>query len=178
MERFYSGIGSAKVYGTAALVQGPRILVIGGIGVLCMEVLAKLAVPLDTAAQTLEIRKQVAANQMPPSSARYHVMVSGDWLSKIAKTYYGDMYKWPVIYEAMFVLPTKIKFASEETPTALRAAFAELVIALGPDRQEPVFLAEVLWSALHGLVVLAQSERIPATGAEVRLNVLVQKFSR
>lgn len=92
----------------------------------------------------------------------------------------------PVIYEAMFVLPTKIKFASEETPTALRAAFAELVAALepdlgpnlGPDRQEPEFLAEVLWSALHGMVVLAQSERIPATGAEVRLNVLVQKFSR
>jgi hypothetical protein len=64
------------------------------------------------------------------------------------------------------------------TPTALRAAFAELVIALGPDRQEPEFLAEVLWSALHGMVVLVQSERIPATGAEVRLNVLVQKFSR
>jgi len=84
----------------------------------------------------------------------------------------------PVIYEAMFVLPTKIKFASEETPTALRAAFAELVIALGPDRQKPEFLAEVLWSALHGMVVLVQSERIPATGAEVRLNVLVQKFSR
>ena len=75
-------------------------------------------------------------------------------------------------------LPTKIKFASEETPTALRAAFAELVIALGPDRQNPEFLAEVLWSALHGMVVLVQSERIPATGAEVRLNVLVQKFSR
>jgi hypothetical protein len=79
--------------------------------------------------------------------------------------------------EAMFVLPTKIKFASEETPTALRAAFAELVTALGPDRQESVFLAEVLWSALHGLVVLMQSERIPASGAEVRLNILVQKFS-
>src|SRR5271155_4199977 len=28
----------------------------------------------------------------------------------------------PVIYEAMFVLPIQIKFASEETPTALRAA--------------------------------------------------------
>jgi hypothetical protein len=30
---------------------------------------------------------------------------------------------------------------------------------------------------LHGMVVLVQSERIPAKGAEVRLNVLVQKFS-
>jgi hypothetical protein len=78
----------------------------------------------------------------------------------------------------MFVLPTKIKFASEETPPALRAAFGELVAALGPDRQEPVCLAEVLWSALHGTVVLMQSVRIPATGTEVRLNILVQTFSR
>ena len=83
----------------------------------------------------------------------------------------------PVIYEAMFVLPTNIKFASEETPPALRAAFDAFVTALGPDRQLAVFLAEVLWSALHGMVVLMQSERIPATGAEVRLNILVQKFS-
>jgi len=83
----------------------------------------------------------------------------------------------PVVYEAIFVLPTNIKFASEETPPSLRAAFAALVTALGPDRQGSEFLAEVLWSALHGLVVLAQSGRIPATGAKARLNVIVQKFS-
>lgn len=83
----------------------------------------------------------------------------------------------PVIYEAMFVLPTNIKFASEETSPPLRAAFAALVTALGTDRQEPVFLAEVLWGALHGMVVLTQSGRIPAAGANVRLDILVQKFS-
>jgi hypothetical protein len=38
-------------------------------------------------------------------------------------------------------------------------------------------LAEVLWSALHGLAILMQSERIPAVGAEGRLDILVQKFS-
>jgi hypothetical protein len=76
----------------------------------------------------------------------------------------------------MFVLPTKIKFASEETPPALRAAFAAFVNAFGPDRRDSVFLAEVLWSALHGMVVLEQSGRIPAIGAENRLIILVQKF--
>jgi len=30
---------------------------------------------------------------------RIHVVKQGDWLSKIAITYYGDMNKWPVIYE-------------------------------------------------------------------------------
>ncbi len=83
----------------------------------------------------------------------------------------------PVVYEAMFVLPTTIKFASEETPPVLRAAFAELVAALGPDRQMPEVLAEVLWSALHGMVVLARSKRIPATADEARLDILVQRFS-
>jgi AcrR family transcriptional regulator len=83
----------------------------------------------------------------------------------------------PVIYEAMFVLPTGLKFASEETPPALRAAFTELVAALGADREMPAIRAEVLWSALHGMAVLAQSERIPAKGAAFRLDVLVQTFS-
>jgi hypothetical protein len=78
LEHFYNGIGSAKVYGTAALVQGPRILLVDGIGVLCMEIVAKLAVPLETAGQTLEIRKQVAANPMPPAGARYHMVALGD----------------------------------------------------------------------------------------------------
>src|SRR6202453_3433559 len=101
-----------------------------------------------------------------------------DVLRNVCAAYLDFARSRPVVYEAMFVLPTKIKFASEETPTALRAGFAELVTALGPNRQKPELLAEVLWSALHGMVVLAQSERIPAAGAEVRLNVLVQTFSR
>jgi AcrR family transcriptional regulator len=101
-----------------------------------------------------------------------------DVLRNVCAAYLDFARSRPVVYEAMFVLPTRLKFASEETPPALRAGFAELVAALGPDRQEPEFLAEVLWSALHGMVVLMQSERIPATGAEVRLKVLVQKFSR
>ena len=81
-----------------------------------------------------------------------------------------------VVYEAMFVLPTQIKFANEQTPAALRASFVELVTALGEDRQEPEFLAEVLWSALHGLVVFEKSNRIPVAGTDARLDLLVQKF--
>jgi AcrR family transcriptional regulator len=105
--------------------------------------------------------------------------VTGDknTLRNVCAAYLDFARSRPVVYEAMFVLPTKIKFASEETPPALRAAFAAFVNALGPDRQDSIFLAEVLWSALHGMVVLMQSERIPAIGAENRLNILVQKLS-
>lgn len=31
---------------------------------------------------------------------KYHTVVRGDWLSKIAKHYYGNLKKWPVIYAA------------------------------------------------------------------------------
>jgi len=130
-----------------------------------------------------EIMAAVATKGFEELAARLsektsNVTGSADVLRNVCAAYLDFARSRSVVYEAMFVLPTKIKFASEETPTALRVAFAELVAALGPDRQEPEFLAEVLWSALHGLVVLAQSGRIPAAGAEARLNVLVQKFSR
>ena len=43
-------------------------------------------------------------NQMtvavPAPEARYHTVVQGDWLSKIAKTYYDDATKYNVIFEA------------------------------------------------------------------------------
>ena len=100
-----------------------------------------------------------------------------DLLRQVCAAYLDFARSRPVIYEAMFVLPTEIKFASEETPTALRAAFSELVTALGPKREMPETLAEVLWSALHGMAVLARSERIPPSGADLRLNMLVQTFS-
>ncbi|HEY8337443.1 MAG TPA: TetR/AcrR family transcriptional regulator [Tardiphaga sp.] len=100
-----------------------------------------------------------------------------DVLRNVCAAYLDFARSRPVVYEAMFVLPTKIKFASEATPPSLRAAFAALVAALGPEREQSDFLAEVLWSALHGLVVLAQSGRIPAAGAEARLSILVLKFS-
>ncbi|MCM2292553.1 TetR/AcrR family transcriptional regulator [Allorhizobium sp. BGMRC 0089] len=103
--------------------------------------------------------------------------VAGGILRNVCAAYIDFARSSPIVYEAMFVLPTNIKFASDETPPALRAAFAALVAALGPNRRDPVFLAEVLWGALHGLVVLTQSGRIPASGAETRLDILVAKFS-
>ncbi len=36
----------------------------------------------------------------PAPGSRIYVVQPGDWLSKIAGTYYGDIYKWPVIYDA------------------------------------------------------------------------------
>ncbi len=48
---------------------------------------------------------------VPEPDSRYHTVVSGDWLSKIAKTYYDDASKYDVIFEAnkpMLADPDKI----------------------------------------------------------------------
>ncbi len=37
---------------------------------------------------------------IPAPEARYHTVAQGDWLSKIAKTYYDDASKYNVIFEA------------------------------------------------------------------------------
>ncbi|MDB5614114.1 MAG: TetR family transcriptional regulator, partial [Devosia sp.] len=98
-------------------------------------------------------------------------------LAKACAAYLDFARARPIIYEAMFVLPTGIHFTSEDTPSALRKAFSELVAALGANRESPEILAEVLWGALHGLATLTRSGRIPATQADLRLTVLVQTFS-
>jgi len=56
-----------------------------------------------TVAQAFEVHKTVmrqGKKGLETQGARYHIVVSGDWLSRLAKTYYGDMFKWPIIFEA------------------------------------------------------------------------------
>jgi nucleoid-associated protein YgaU len=48
---------------------------------------------------------------VPAPAATYHTVVKGDTLSKIAQTVYGDMMKYPIIFEAnkpMLTHPDKI----------------------------------------------------------------------
>lgn len=61
------------------------------------------------ARQVENVAEEVSLPQPEPS--RHHTVVSGDSLSKIAKTYYGDAMKYPVIFEAnkpMLKDPSKI----------------------------------------------------------------------
>jgi len=128
-----------------------------------------------------EIMAAVATRGFEELAGWLHAQIASstgghDVLREVCAAYLDFARSRSVVYEAMFVLPTGLKFASEDTPPALRAAFAALATALGPGRQDTVALAEVLWSALHGMVVLEQSGRIPAMGATDRLNTLVQRF--
>jgi hypothetical protein len=63
-------------------------------------------VPLEhneTVAQAFEIHKAIfrgGKHALELQNPRYHTVMPGDWLSKLAKTFYGDEFKWPIIYEA------------------------------------------------------------------------------
>jgi AcrR family transcriptional regulator len=80
----------------------------------------------------------------------------------------------PALYEAMFILPVDLEFASENTPLALRAAFAEFLAVLEPFAEPTELQAEILWSTLHGMAVLSRAGRIPAASRDQRLDLLVE----
>ncbi|MBC3843570.1 TetR/AcrR family transcriptional regulator [Streptacidiphilus sp. 4-A2] len=82
-------------------------------------------------------------------------------LAAVCAAYLDFATSRPALYQAMFVLPTDVKFASSQTPAPLRAAFDEFVSALDPHGPRRELFAEVTWSALHGMAVLSQSGRIP-----------------
>ncbi|BCJ47397.1 TetR family transcriptional regulator [Actinoplanes ianthinogenes] len=83
----------------------------------------------------------------------------------------------PALYQAMFILPTRLKFASEETLPPLQACFDAFVECFDPGNERRELFAEVIWSALHGIAVLADSGRIPAAHQDERLDFLVSRFS-
>ena len=97
-------------------------------------------------------------------------------LRAVCSAYLSFAAERPALYQAMFVLPTDVKFASEDTPSPLRAAFGELVRALEPFDAHPDLRAEVTWAALHGLTVLRRGGRIPPEGEAARIDLLVSQI--
>ena len=101
----------------------------------------------------------------------------GQALRAVCRAYLGFATERPALYQAMFILPTDVKFASAETPPPLRAAFGEFVSCFRPNNERRELFAEVTWSALHGMAVLSDSDRIPAAGQEERLDFLVTQIA-
>jgi AcrR family transcriptional regulator len=98
-------------------------------------------------------------------------------LRAVCSAYLGFATERPALYQAMFILPTDLKFASAETPAPLRAGFDEFVSCFPQENQRRELFAEVLWSALHGIVVLSESGRIPPNRQEDRLDFLVTQIA-
>lgn len=59
----------------------------------------KIALAVGNVDGVSSVDNQMEVAVKEPES-KYHTVVEGDWLSKIAKTYYGDATKFDVIFEA------------------------------------------------------------------------------
>ena len=103
-----------------------------------------------------------------------------DAVASKARAYLDFARDNPAVYDAMFARATNLRFAAQDTPPALTAAFAELrgAVALVTDDHDADTLTEVLWAALHGLVTLSRTGRLRPGYDSERLELLVQNFAR
>ena len=94
-------------------------------------------------------------------------------LRAAASAYLGFARDHAALYEAMFTLPSGLRFAEADTRKELRAAFAALasVVAWKGDDEA---VTETLWAALHGLAELERSGRIRRSARDERVTLLVR----
>ena len=75
----------------------------------------------------------------------------------------------PATYEAMFLMPTGLRFAAADVPAPMRVAFTALGRALGIDDD---VRTEIAWSLLHGVASLDRAGRLSAGTRGRRLEEL------
>jgi len=78
----------------------------------------------------------------------------------------------PAMYEAMFLMPTGLRFATADVPAPMRAAFTVLGRALGISDE---VRTEIAWSLLHGVASLDRAGRLSA-GARARRLAELQRL--
>ncbi len=112
-------------------------------------------------------------------AARSGAEATSDALTRIAHAYLDFARDHPAVYDAMFTRATALRFAAQDTPPELAAAFAELRHAVGvvADERDADALTEVFWAALHGLVTLSRAGRLRAGHEAERLQLLVSQFT-
>ncbi|MDF5757342.1 TetR/AcrR family transcriptional regulator [Spongiactinospora sp. TRM90649] len=100
-------------------------------------------------------------------------------LEGLVRTYLAFAEENPTLYDAMFTMAVDLPFGQDDTPEPLRDGFQALLsgVAQFADGRDPAVLAEVAWSALHGLIVLSRGGRLPAAGREARLTLLLDQLS-
>jgi AcrR family transcriptional regulator len=86
----------------------------------------------------------------------------------------------PATYEAMFLLPLTVRFASADTPPPLRDAFEVIsgtLRTLEHPPSDPETTAEMLWGAVHGLVALQAAGRMPPERRDRRIEEIERLFT-
>ncbi|MEU9242576.1 TetR/AcrR family transcriptional regulator [Streptomyces sp. NPDC048385] len=113
-------------------------------------------------------------------AARASATGTREALAAVAATYTSFARRRPALYDAMFTHLVDLPFATPEAPEALQAAFGEILRVVEPitgEDEDAGVLTETFWAALHGLVTLMRSGRLPEKAHETRLTLLVDHFS-
>jgi AcrR family transcriptional regulator len=95
-------------------------------------------------------------------------------LKNVATAYLGFALSRPALYEAMFVLPTNLRFAEAGTRPELRAGFEALAAVVTPFCADVAVVTETFWAALHGLAELERSGRIRPAARDERIARVVR----
>ncbi|CAN5437023.1 TetR/AcrR family transcriptional regulator [soil metagenome] len=111
-------------------------------------------------------------------AARTSADAPGSSLAPLAHAYLSFARDNPALYDAMFLRPTSLRFAAEDTPAPLVAAFNELraAIATVSGERDPDTLTEVFWAALHGLILLDRGGRLRPRHDAQRVELLAAQF--
>ena len=101
---------------------------------------------------------------------------SRDAPRRAAKAYMEFAHKNPALYEAMFTMPTGLRFAAADTKPELKEAFAALAAVVTPRTGDNDTTTETLWAALHGLAELERSGRIRQEVRDERVALVVDNL--
>jgi AcrR family transcriptional regulator len=99
-------------------------------------------------------------------------------LLDVAMAYLAFAREQPALYEAMFAMPTGLRFAEADTKPELKNAFAVLVAVVRPSRSGDEVATETFWAALHGLAELERSGRIRDSARVERVALVVDGLLR
>ena len=95
-------------------------------------------------------------------------------LENVAMAYLDFALHRAALYEAMFILPTDLRFAEAGTRPELRAAFEALAAVVTPFCVDVAVVTETFWAALHGLAELERSGRIRPSARGERITLVVR----
>jgi AcrR family transcriptional regulator len=102
-----------------------------------------------------------------------------DRVAALARAYLDFAARNPAVYDALFRLDGGLAFAREDTPAPLKDAFAALLETLGPvaGGADPGLFTELFWAAVHGLATLTREGRLPASEADRRVDLLIDRLA-
>jgi len=95
-------------------------------------------------------------------------------IENVATSYLAFARQHPALYEAMFTLPTGLRFAEADTRRELKDGFAALASVVPRSRNDAEAATETFWAALHGLAELERSGRIRKSAREQRIALVVR----